>query len=96
MLSTRWTRDYLTGMSICSVCGALRAGKKTCCPCAPYVSFDKFFAAYFPGMYTRRDLAEDEAHYIPYPIAHEFYDDYLHSDCKSLTEYIEQTTSHIY
>jgi len=74
-----WTRDRWTGDMICAVCGGKWTGKKVCCPVAPHLSFDEFVEQYWGK--------ED----VPVAIAKEFYDDYLHSDCKDLKDYIEDT-----
>jgi len=81
-----WTSDYLTGESICAVCGAKRNDKARCCKTAPYIGFEQFVKRYF-------ELEFDLTDYGNRAIAREFYDDYRHSDCDSIAEYKEQTTS---
>jgi hypothetical protein len=76
-----WTRDRWTGNYICAVCGALREGRATCCPVAPYLSFEDFVEQYWGK--------ED----VPTGIAKEFYEDYQLSDCAGLEEYIKDTRS---
>jgi len=81
---TVWTSDYRTGEPICAVCAAPRNGRSRCCKTAPHISFADFKAQYFAGDDTVNDA-----------IAREFYSDYRLSDCNSLAEYIEQTTSYV-
>lgn len=82
-----WTSDYLTGETICAVCGAPKGNKAQCCKTAPFITFAQFVAEYWGDDF---DLAD----YGNRAIAREFYDDYRHSDCGSLAEYKEQTTSY--
>lgn len=94
-MDNKWTRDHRTGETICAVCGAPKGTKKNCCKVAPFVSFDEFFKVYFPGATMIRAEAIDEDHYIPRALARNFYEDYSLSECASLQEYINQTTSSI-
>lgn len=74
-----WTWDSWTGNSVCAVCGAPREGRRTCCPVAPYLSFEDFADQYWGK--------ED----VPIGIAKEFYEDYQLSDCARLEDYIKDT-----
>ena len=76
-----WTREYGTGITICGICGEPKGNKSRCCFTAPRIPFETFKRRYF----SKDDKVSD-------PIAKSFWDDYLTSDCKSLNEYIEQTT----
>lgn len=74
-----WTADYVLGTSICAVCGALREGRLTCCPVAPYISFEDFVEQYWGKVD------------IPTATARSFYEDYQLSDCSGLDDYIKDT-----
>ena len=81
-MQSKWTRDYMTGATICAICGDPRGKKNTCCPCAPYIPFDDFKLQYFGNADVHPSTARS------------FYDDYLHSSYKNLAEYITATTSY--
>lgn len=85
-MATLWTRSYGTGETICAVCGAPKGNKKNCCRVAPKIDFETFVKRYFGKDYDLSDYGNAN-------IAREFYSDYRHSDCKSLKQYIAQTTS---
>lgn len=80
-----WANDYATGILICAVCGAEKGDRKSCCKTAPYVGFEEFCKRYFG-----KSLDE-----VAYSTRRDFYDDYRHSDCRSLAAYIKQTTSEL-
>lgn len=87
----RYTRNYLADETICAICGApVKYGEK-CCNTAPYISFDEFCKRYFPD--SSNDPANEN--YLPHRTAKEFHQDYLLSECKSLDQYIAETTSNL-
>ena len=85
-MRTLWTRDYMTGETICAICGAPKNDRLSCCKCAPFIQFEKFVTRYFGKDFYLTDYGNRN-------VAHEFYDDYNHSDCQNLTQYILKTTS---
>lgn len=89
---SKWTRDYATGVSICAVCGMDKGDRTECCKTAPYVDFDTFVSACFPGaiMGPMPDPKSPEYdRWLPRSTAKEFYSDYLTSNYKSLKAYCE-------
>lgn len=77
----KWERDYATGEWICAVCGAPRAGRSQCCRTPPPISLEVFIQTVFPDM----DMTRRENRIT----ARDFYDDYRHSDCQSMAEYVK-------
>ena len=70
-----WTREYGTGVAICAVCGLEKGTRKSCCRVAPYVTLEAFAGRVSPG-----EVIDG--------VIRDFYDDYRHSDSRSLAAYI--------
>ena len=79
-----WTQSYHSGEAICAICGAPRNGRASCCPVAPKVSFSVFVSRYF-GV-NPDTLTTHNGERLNHSTAREFYDDYRHSDSRSLDE----------
>ena len=91
---SKWTRDYMTGVAICAICGQEKGKRTRCCRTAPWVSFETFCARYFPGYtFVYPGDGQSQDHYISRVTARDFYDDYLCSNAASLAAYIKSTTS---
>ena len=86
---TLWTQDYATGETICAVCGEPKGNKTRCCNVAPYVSFEDFVRRYFGPDFDLSAVGNGST-------AREFYDDYRHSNAKSLADYKRQTSEQDY
>lgn len=91
---TQWTKEKLSGMLVCAVCGVPKLEKEECCKTAPHITFEIFTVRYFPGCH-HDPLNDDKEHFVPKMVAEAFYEDYLLSNYDSLEEYIENTQENI-